>query len=424
MYDVFSLPEIKFPAGFVWGSSTAGHQIEGDNIYSQLWETEKAYDDGFCGTHVKSGKTCNHYELYPADIELLTRLGHQAFRMSIEWSRIEPAEGRFDTEAVKHYIDELALLKKHGIKVFVTLHHFTHPLWFEKLGQFYILENVKYFERYLEYIVPQISEYVDFWNVINEFNLGNEEQRITYKLNMIRAHARGYHIIKKYSRAPVSSAHAFVHYMPYRPYDKYDKLMTEFCDFRDHEFFFHAIRTGEILYPMRDARYDPDVKGTVDYWSVNCYTRDMIDARKADCKGKRYNHKELKMIDMDFYLEEMYPEGVIAILGRLTDYPVYITENGCSCNDDRFRIVYLALYLAALKEAIDLGVDVRGYLYWSLLDNYEWGSYLPRFGLVNVDFATFERTVKPSAEFYREIIQNNGFSGETVKKYLSELPRL
>ncbi|HOV69736.1 MAG TPA: family 1 glycosylhydrolase, partial [Clostridia bacterium] len=182
MYDVFSLPEIKFPAGFVWGSSTAGHQIEGDNIYSQLWETEKAYDDGFCGTHVKSGKTCNHYELYPADIELLTRLGHQAFRMSIEWSRIEPAEGRFDTEAVKHYIDELALLKKHGIKVFVTLHHFTHPLWFEKLGQFYILENVKYFERYLEYIVPQISEYVDFWNVINEFNLGNEEQRITYKL--------------------------------------------------------------------------------------------------------------------------------------------------------------------------------------------------------------------------------------------------
>ena len=112
------------------------------------------------------------------------------------------------------------------------------------------------------------------------------------------------------------------------------------------------------------------------------------------------------------------------MLERFRDKPVYITENGCSCNDDRFRIVYLALYLSAVHDAVRRGMDVRGYLYWSLMDNYEWSSFLPRFGLVDVDFKTFERTPKPSAEFYREIIENNGFSQQILRKYLHELPML
>jgi beta-glucosidase len=115
---------------------------------------------------------------------------------------------------------------------------------------------------------------------------------------------------------------------------------------------------------------------------------------------------------------------LIANLERLTDRPVYITENGCAATDDRFRIVYLALTLSALKEAIDRGVDVRGYFYWSLMDNYEWGSFVPRFGLVAVDFETFQRTPKPCAMFYRDIIKRNGFEGQTVQRYLKELPTL
>jgi beta-glucosidase len=150
----------------------------------------------------------------------------------------------------------------------------------------------------------------------------------------------------------------------------------------------------------------------------------MVDARQASLQGLRFRHKELKMIPMDFYLEEMYPEGLIANLERLTDHPIYITENGCAATDDRFRIVYLALYLSALKEAIDRGADVRGYFYWSLMDNYEWGSFIPRFGLVDVDFETFQRTPKPSAMFYREIIRENGFGGKMIQRYLKELPTL
>ena len=132
------------------------------------------------------------------------------------------------------------------------------------------------------------------------------------------------------------------------------------------------------------------------------------------------------MIPQDFYLEEMYPQVMIDNLSRLTDKPIYISENGCSCYDDRFRIVYLSLYLSALAEAIRLGADVRGYLHWSLLDNYEWGSYTPKFGLVDVnrESGNFERTPKPSAYFYKEIIENNGFSQEILRNYLTSMPSL
>lgn len=212
--------------------------------------------------------------------------------------------------------------------------------------------------------------------------------------------------------------------MPYRVYDKYDNILAQYEDWRDHEFFFHAMRTGEILYPFRDGEYDASVKDTCDFWSINTYVRDMIDARKASGKGKRYNHKELLMIKKKFYLEEMYPEGLPANLTRLTDKPVYISENGCSADDDRFRIVWIALHLSALKDAIDCGIDVRGYMYWSLMDNYEWGSYTPKFGLVSVDRETFERKKKPSADFYKEIIENNGFSQDILRKYLKEMPSL
>jgi beta-glucosidase len=422
MYDVFSLPPIKFPEGFLWGSSTAAHQVEGDNIHSQLWSREVEGKGG-----EPSGKACNHYELYKQDVELIAELGHQVYRLSIEWSRIEPEEGRWNEAAVAHYMDLLERLKAKGIKNFVTLHHFTHPLWFEKLGAFNEAKNLRYFERFCDFITKRIAHLVDGWNVINEFNLdtGVSAEKGRFKFNMIRAHARGYHVIRQYSKAPISSAHAFVHWFPRRRHDVLDNRMTEFVDTVTHEFFFHAIRTGELVFPYMDAEYDAEVKGAMDFWAVNYYTRHMVDARKAKIRGKRFDHKSLKLIPMEnFFLEEFFPEGLIANLERLKDLPVYITENGCACNDDRFRIVYIALHMSALAEAIERGVDVRGYIHWSLMDNYEWGSYLPRFGLVDVDFKTFQRTPKPSAWFFRDIIRANGMNPAMIRQYLKELPTL
>lgn len=432
MYDVFSLPAVTFPQGFLWGSATAGHQIEGDNIHSQMWVEEQKESFYLHDPERKfrrpSGKACDHYRLYREDVALLAELGHQAYRMSIEWSRIEPAEGVWDETAVAHYLDLLDHLCQRGIQVFVTLHHFTHPYWFEQAGGFRKRENLRYVERYLEYLLPKISPYVSGWNVINEFNLWGglapNAEAGAYKFNMLRFHALGYHLIKRYSAKPVSSAHAFIHWFPRRYHDTLDRRMTDYADFVTNEFFFHAIRTGELVFPHVDSEFDPDVKGALDFWAVNYYTRHMVDARRAWLEGPRFRHKELKMIPMNFYLEEMYPEGLIANLERLSDYPVYITENGCATTDDRFRIVYLALTLSALAEAIERGVDVRGYFYWSLLDNYEWGSFIPRFGLVDVDFETFARTPKPSAMFYRDIIAQNGLTPQIIQRYLHELPTL
>ncbi len=424
MTDVFNIKAFDFPKDFLWGSATAAHQIEGNNIHSSNWYNEQEMlKNGKKGE--ASGTACNHYNMVEEDIKLLKDLGHQAYRMGVEWARIEPSEGEFNKEATEHYIRELSLLKKNGIKTFVTLVHFSVPKWFADIGDFQNLENLKYFERYLNYILPKISPYVDFWNVINEFNLGRDAVRLTHKFNSVFFHARGYHLIKQYSDKPVSSAHALVQFYGKRQNDTFDLAMQHYMDAINNEFFFHAIRTGELVLPGKDAVYNKEIKDTVDFWSINFYTREMVDSRKADLSSKRYPFTETRMLPMNFYLDEFYPECVYHNLSRLKDKPVYISENGCSCEDDDFRIVFLTEYLSALSEAVKDGVDVKGFLYWSLLDNYEWGSFIPKFGLVDVDREHgFKRTPKPSAYFYKEIIENNGYNPQMLKKYLSQMPQI
>ncbi len=423
MYDVFSIPEFKFPKNFLWGAATAGHQIEGNNIHSAFWADEQKWPVDKSGIIAPSGMACNHYNMVDEDIKIMTDLNLQAYRMSVEWSRIEPSEGEFCQEAIDHYLDELSKLKEKGIKVFVSATHFAFPLWFEKLGGMKTPDNLKYFERYLDKIVPIFAPYVDMWIVLNEMNLGKDFEANKNKMSYIRYHALGYHTIKKYTNVPVSSAHALEMCDPKRKFDKFDDAMSKFYDCCNNEFFIHAMRTGEVVMPFNDGYYDKDIKGTVDFWSINIYNRIMVDARKtAALPAEKYTHKKLKMIPMEFFLDEMHPEVLIHQLSRLHDLPIYITENGCSCYDDDFRIVYMTLYLCALHEAMKMGADVRGYLYWSLLDNYEWSSYVPRFGLVDVDFKTFERKIKNSGYFYKDIIQNNGFSQDILRKYLDKLP--
>lgn len=418
MYDIFSIPEVTFPRGFLWGSATAGHQIEGDNFLSHRWQVEQEYEE-----QNRSGKACNHYELYREDAVLAKELGQQCYRFSLEWCRHNPAPGIWDHCAVEHYLNEIRFLKELDIKTMVTLCHISMPAWFVKQGGFYKQENIVLFLEYVEYIVPKIAPYVDYWNVLNEF-FSYLRGSMGFTFNCIRAHAQAYHVIKKYSNKPVSSAHMALQHYPARFYDKLDNLMSAVNDFRQHETLLHAISHGELIGPEIDAEPCPEAKGAMDFWALNIYTRNLIDARKADLNSPRFPHKKLRMIDMDFYLEEMYPEGTTAMLERFADRPVFITENGCSCDNDDFRIVYLVLYLSALNDALLRGVNLQGYLYWSLLDNYEWISYKPRFGLVDVDFKTFRRTPKKSALFYRDVIHANGFNQAIIRRYLTAMPTL
>lgn len=421
MLNITSYPNITFPDNFLWGSATAAHQIEGDDIHSREWHQQMSRPD-----MVKSGKACDSYRLYKEDVELLKEIGHQAYRLSIPWSRIEPAEGQFQEEPTLHYIDLLRRLKEANIQTFVTLLHGSSPQWFEQKGGMLKRDNLRYFERYVQYIVKRIHPYTDFWLVINEFNIAGgrlDEDYRAIRANSLIAHAHGYHIIKSMSQKPVSSAHALRICQPANPYDKFDRIFAELDDWKVNEFFFHAIRTGEIVLPYSDGESVPEVKDSVDYWAVNYYCRNLISARKKTADSVWYTATHQKMIDMNFYLEEFFPEGLTSGLLRLRDKPVYITENGVACEDDRWRIVKLVQELVALSDAIGKGVDVRGYLHWSTLDNYEWYTFRPRFGLVHVDFETFKRTPKPSAWFYKQVIENNGFSPELVEKYLPELPK-
>jgi beta-glucosidase len=418
MYDIFSLPEFKFPKGFLWGSATAGHQVEGDNVNSQHYHRE--VDTKMAEP---SGKACDHYRLFREDVDMIAGLGHQSYRCSIEWSRIEPRQGEWDQAALDHYKELLERLKAHGIKTFVTFSHFTVPQWFEELGGFRKRENLPHFIRFAEKAGRFLAELVDFWLIINERTMSLPGWE-AYGFNSIRAHAQCYHLLKTFSKAPVSSAHMAVQPYPNRYYDELDRAMTKVRDFQYNGTLLHAIKHGELVAPNTDAEDCPEAKGAMDFWALNFYTREIVDSRRKGLNGARFPHKLLRMIDQDFYLEEMWPEGATAMLERFADRPVYVTENGCSCDDDRFRIVYLALYLSAIHDAIKRGVDVRGYLYWTLMDNYEWSSFRPRFGLVHVDFKTFKRTPKPSAAFFKDIIGHNGFSQDILRKYLKEMPSL
>ena len=417
MFDIYSIPAFSFPKNFLWGSATAGHQIEGNNTNSGHWHWEQESTDP---KYEKSGMACNSYNMWREDIDLLSKLGHQCYRMSIEWSRIQPTEDTFDQKEVDHYVKILETLKERGIQTNVTLVHFTTPYWFVKKGGFTKLENLVYFEKYCEYIVPKIASLVDFWCVINEFNLADAN----FKFNSTLFHARGYHIIKKYSNKPVSSAHALVQQHGVRQNDKFDRALQDYKDCFNNEFFFHAIRTGELVVYGKDGIFSKELKDSCDYWAVNSYVRCNLDARKENFRGNRYSFERINMISSPFYMNKLNPECMVHNLTRLMDKPVYITENGCNCDDDDFRIVFLAEYLSAIHDAIKMGVDIRGFLYWSLLDNYEWQSFKPRFGLVDVDREHgFKRTIKPSGYFFKEIIENNGFKPEMLNKYLKTPPR-
>lgn len=420
MIDIFQYPEITFPDNFLIGASTAGQQIDG-NAHSQF-DSAEFFEEN---SHFQfAGKACNSYEMYDKDIALLKELGLNAYRMSVEWSRVEPEKDVFDQEATDHYIKQLEELKAAGIKICLTLYHFAHPVWFQRLGHFTNLNQMKEWEKYIEYIVPKIEPYVDYWITINELNLPYRYS-MSERLVLLEYHATAYHIIKKYSKKPVSSALAYSMKMPYRgQVDKLDNVLAEYADYMENEFFFHAIRTGEICAPGFDSKYVKDVKDSCDYWAFNTYSRSMIDGRKKHWLQEHptYNATHIRGLQIPFYTDEIYPDIMINALLRMKDKPCLITENGMATTDDRFRLVYIASMLQAVREAMDLGVEVWGYMCWSLLDNWEWGSYVPTFGIASVEKETFNRIPKDSGRFLGDISKHKKCNTGLISKYLKGMP--
>ncbi len=421
MLNLHHYPDLKFPPEFLWGSATSAHQIEGDDIHSINWRDQNEHPEIFLQ---HSGKACNSYALYKEDVELLKSLGHQAYRFSIPWSRIEPEEGKFCKEAVDHYIDLLQRLHDAGIKSFVTISHGSDPAWFWDKGGFGDRNALHYFERYVDFLVPKLDYLVDYWMTINEINIMDRRgvDKFELRKNYMICHAKAYRILKTYSQKMVGAPHAMAALVPRDPHFEADQALLAMEDWILNGFFYHALRTGELVYPYTKAEYFPELKDSFDFWAINYYTRNEISSRSENGRGLLPTCQQLKLIDKEFYMSSFHPEGLYTELLRLKDKPVFITENGCCCDDDRWRMVKMIMDLSAIHDARNAGVDIRGLLHWSLVDNYEWVSFIPRFGMVHVDFKTFKRTPKKSAALFREMIEHHGFEHYMLKKYLPELP--
>lgn len=417
MINILEYQDIKFPDDFMWGATTAGQQVEGENC-SFYDDPDIAPKVAYGGVpYIMAGKACNSYEKYKDDIALLKKMNLNTYRMSLEWSRIEPEEAKFNDVAIQHYVDVLKCLQENGIKVCLTLHHNSHPIWFHKKGAFQTMDNLDYFLRYVEKVVPLYDKYVDIWLIINEMNIIFEYD-LDESIHLLQYHAKAYHLIKKYSTKPVSSPLNYAEKKPMRGhYDKADQLMADYIDYMENEMFINAIRTGEIITPFRDTIIMPELKDTCDIWAINVYTRQLINSRKKDFRFDYYEATHIHALDVPYFSDDICPEVIVHTLNRLKDKPILITENGIACKKDIYRIIYISAILQAIHQSIEMGVHVIGYLHWSLLDNWEWGTYTPTFGLATVDPKTYERQMKESGRFYGDIVKNGELTQDIIAKY-------
>lgn len=402
---------LEFPKNFLWGAATSSHQVEGDNVNNDWWAFEQTRPEKY-----RSGKACNQYELYNQDFKLASDLGHNSHRLSIEWSRIEPEKGKFNEEEIEHYRQVLKSLKDKGFTVMLTLNHFTLPLWLAKKGGWESLFAPKYFERFVKKVVPEFKDYVDLWVTINEpgvivwqcYLLGLWPPQKKSKLaaarvmwNLARAHKKAYKAVHNIlPRSKVGLAHN----------------VSSFDAFHHH-----SLREGLAVWGMdlfaNHLIYKLTGKKTHDFLGLNYYFNSYVSFNGEGKLPSLVDIATTKKETSDLGWE-IYPEGIFDILMDFSDYhlPVYITENGlASTNDDR-RVRFLLSYLKEIYHAIQSGVDVRGYFHWSLIDNFEWADgFTPRFGLVEVDFKTEERTPRPSAYVYKKIIEENGIPHDLLR---------
>lgn len=402
---------LKFPKGFLWGAATSAYQTEGNNSNSDWWPWEyslqRAEELTKAGKDPKdylSGIACDFYNRYDEDFALAEHLNHSAIRFGIEWSRIEPREGEYREEVLDHYEKMLQSAKFHGLQVFLTLHHFTVPFWFLKKGGFTKKQNVQIFLKYVEVVAKRLGQYVDFWITINEpevyathayfFGKFPPEQKsfitcVKVVNNLITAHNQASRILKFETGKPVSIAY---HLNDFQPVGWISELNTVIAHYLSNEYILN--RTIEHC----------------DFIGVNYYNHHHVGLFGF----RSHSHTGHDVTDQGW---SIHPEGIERVLLNLKKYnkPVYVTENGLSDKKDTKREKYIKDHLFFVHKAIEKGVDIRGYLYWSLTDNFEWHEgFGPRFGLIEIDREDFlRRKVRFSATKFAEICKSNQMEHET-----------
>jgi beta-glucosidase len=432
----------EFPDGFAWGVATSAFQCEGaatspDSSWSR-WEAL-----GHVRAGNRSGIACDWWAHAERDFDLARELGIRALRMSIEWSRIEPRPGHWDDTALERYREIVAALRERDIEPMVTLHHFTNPIWFDGSGAFLREDSPDLFTRYVARAVEVLSDLCDTWVTFNEPNVYTTEGYVTghfppglhgraalatrAQANIARAHARSYRRIHELQpHAQVGWAHHCVTFRPARP-RRLDRLLASFYDNAFNEPFPHVLRSGRMPRSLGGALAGDlsEARGTFDFAGINVYAlmRIAFDPRYArEMFARRVVPADAIRGDptSDDLFGEPYPQGIAAFAERLGELgkPVYVLESGFPDRADRVRPWVIAVAARAMHDAIRRGVDLRGYYHWTLVDNFEWYSgWDLRFGLVELDEHTQERTPRPSARLYSAIAATNRFE----ERWLEEL---
>jgi beta-glucosidase len=402
----------RFPEGFLWGTSSAAHQVEGDNRNSDWWEFEQ--QRGRIANGDTSEIACDHYHRYREDFGLLREINQNAHRMSIEWARIEPSPGAFDSRQIRHYRDVLGELREQGIQPMVTLHHFSSPTWFARKGGWSATGAAHAFMPYVHRVVDELGDLIGLWCTINEPSIyavngwitgefppgRHSDVGGTYRVasNMHRAHELAYSAIKRrWPNSQVGLSHHKFLFLPASP-KRRDRLAARAAQMTLDRW---PVAPGQL---RRIVEATSDYIGIAHYWGQLC----AFDPRRPKEQFiRRFNVPGTPVTDMGLSSDPAWMRQVLNELRGLGK-PVYITENGLATNDDEWRERYLGEILSYVQQAITDGVDVRGYFHWTNMDNFEWArGYAMHFGLIGVDRKTLERRIKPSGRLYARIARAN-----------------
>lgn len=377
----------RFPKNFLWGTSTSAYQVEGGNNFCD-WND-----------YYPAGPACNHYGRFKKDFAMIEKMGHNAHRISVEWSRIQPKKEEFNEKEIEHYRSVLKELKSKEINVFLTLFHFTLPKWVAQNGGFLNKENIFHFRNFCNRIFKEYNNLVDFWIILNEPDVyatlsyiskrwppkhRSFFQYLRVRKNLLISHKMIYgDFHKKKKNVLVGIAQNNVFFKPYCQKSFFDRLAVKLVKWWQNNYFLEKIK-NEIDFVGLNYYFSLDVKFPI-----------------------RMKNKSRDVSDLGWAI---WPEGIYFVLKDLAKYkkPIFITENGLADKEDKIRKDFIKNHLFWIWGAIKEGVDVRGYLHWSLMDNFEWDlGFDPRFGLVEINYQNFERKPRKSAEFYSEICKKN-----------------
>ena len=402
----------KFPEGFYWGAATASYQVEG-GIENNDW-AQAARE----GRVPLCGSACEHYSRYEADFDLAKELGHTAHRLSIEWSRIEPTEGIFDRTAIAHYRSVLEALKARDIIPFVTIWHFTLPLWFSESGGFERSDSPDIFARYAAFLVVELGDICTHFSTMNEPNVFGSNGWLRGSWPPFKRFA----VTDMVSITNSGSTHESKASKGIRPFITYLQVMKNLAS--AHNAAYVAIKKTApeaqvsvvkhvIVFA---ANWNPlnKLKAAIANYAWTSIFMNRVK-NYTDSIGLNYyfytqfgDKRRWKKTDMDW---NFAPDHIYDALMRLAKYqkPLFVSEAGLADHDDSDRAEYITKQVEGTWQAIQDGADVRGHLYWSLMDNYEWAlGFEKQFGLVKINYQTQERIVRPSAHVYKKIIENNG----------------